>query len=570
VLDRLRRPRLRVRVADGATAERALAGAGTHDVGPVAVDIDPSAGGWRWAVAATAGTVEVSSVAVVWDDDLPPGTAVFRHGYQSWSPSDVARLGVDRDPSATPGTRTLVRATHHADPAVVDDPHELRSELVTVHGRGGDGGGERYRRLGFAGGDRHDGTFRFRPAGAGAVAEVVAEAHLGGAALGEGDRRELHPVTSAEGDDALSLLDGWAAETGAACGARTGAPYQVGWCSWYQWFHDVSEADIRRTLALAADWPFDVFQVDDGYQPAIGDWLATNERFTSPLDELAAAIRAGGRTAGIWMAPFLAAPGSEVARLHPDWLARWHDGSPLVGNVNAAWGGAVHVIDTTRPEVLDHLASVAASLAAAGYRYLKLDFTYAAALPGRFGDPSATPAARVRAGLDAVRRGAGEGVFLLGCGLPLGPGIGAVDGMRIGPDVAPWWEPPAGTPALAGYEGSQPATANAWRATVARAFQHRRLWLNDPDCLMLRTADTRMTPADVRTWADAVAASGGMAIVSDDLALLGAGERALLDEVVATGRAVDDAARTGPAPRLTTAVPVDPPDAAPDAADPLL
>ena len=37
-----------------------------------------------------------------------------------------------------------------------------------------------------------------------------------------------------------------------------------------------------------------------------------------------------------------------------------------------------------------------------------------------------------------------------------------------------------------------------------------------------------------------------MALVSDDLALLGADERALLDEVVAIGREVDAAARRPP------------------------
>jgi hypothetical protein len=30
---------------------------------------------------------------------------------------------------------------------------------------------------------------------------------------------------------------------------------------------------------------------------------------------------------------------------------------------------------------------------------------------------------------------------------------------------------------------------------------HRRLWLNDPDCIMLRTAGTGLTPQEARTWA---------------------------------------------------------------------
>jgi hypothetical protein len=66
---------------------------------------------------------------------------------------------------------------------------------------------------------------------------------------------------------------------------------------------------------------------------------------------------------------------------------------------------------------------------------------------------------------------------------------------------------------------------------------------------MLRTDDTDLTAEQVRAWAVAVGTSGGMAIVSDDLALLGADARRLLDEVLALGRAADDEARTGPPPR---------------------
>jgi alpha-galactosidase len=70
---------------------------------------------------------------------------------------------------------------------------------------------------------------------------------------------------------------------------------------------------------------------------------------------------------------------------------------------------------------------------------------------------------------------------------------------------------------------------------------HRRLWLNDPDCALLRTTETQLTPDQVREWALAVGDSGGMVLVSDDLALLGADEHALLDEVIARGRDADAA-----------------------------
>jgi hypothetical protein len=66
---------------------------------------------------------------------------------------------------------------------------------------------------------------------------------------------------------------------------------------------------------------------------------------------------------------------------------------------------------------------------------------------------------------------------------------------------------------------------------------------------MLRTEDTALGEEQARTWARAVAVSGGLALISDDLALLDRDARRLLDEVLDVGRAVDAAARAGVTPR---------------------
>jgi alpha-galactosidase len=246
-----------------------------------------------------------------------------------------------------------------------------------------------------------------------------------------------------------------------------------------------------------------------------------------------------------------------VARAHPDWLAIHEPtGRPLVGMVNDGWGGAVNTLDPSNPEVLDHLEHVARSLVEAGYPYLKLDFTFAPTMQGGYADRSFTPAQRVRAGFDAVRRGAGDDAFLLGCGAPIGATVGVVDGMRIGADVAPWWHPQPDQYRPPGHLGGEPATVNAWRNTLSRSFMHRQLWLNDPDCLMLRAEKTKLEPEQMRAWALAVGVSGGMALVSDDLALLGPAARARLDEVVALGREADAGAHP---PRCLDLMDADPP-----------
>jgi len=508
-------------------------------------------GRWRWSVAnAGAGAVAVTAVQMRFRLEGPTAPVrVFRNGYQSWSPTGSVTLGEHVDPSRTvtgdPVMDDVVgfaRRVHHADPAVAA-AGEVRSECVTVV-RGAEADAP-CQLVGFLGGATHDGTLRLSALDDGGI-EVIAEAYLGGAVLAPGGVRVLHDVVVDQGPLASPLLEAWAGAVGRAENARVSAPFQVGWCSWYHYFHSLTEDHVRSNLALAGDWPFEVFQVDDGYQAAIGDWLTTNDKFSSGVDRLAADISGAGYTPGIWMAPFLAASDSAVLRDHPQWAAcDAATGEPLMGWWNPDWGGFMGTLDTTSPEVQQHLADTAAALVDMGYDYLKLDFTCVPALDGgRWADPTRTPAERVRAGYEAIRRGAGDDTFILACGAPLGPVVGVVDGMRIGPDVAPSWDR-LDEFAMPGYEDVSPATAMAWRSTLARSFMHRKLWLNDPDCIMLRTRETALSPEAARAWALAVGVSGGMAIVSDDLALLGPAEGAVLDEALALGRASDAAALAG-------------------------
>lgn len=539
---------------EGRTETAPVRGAGSHALGPISVTLGDAGGGVpaSWAVSNPGDApVLLRSVAFRFRlDEVREPLRVLRNGWQSWSGSGVATLGIDRDPSHAGAGIPLARALYHADPAVVAAPDELRSEWVTVLA---DGDARRGPLLvGFEAGTAHDGTIRVRRGERGI--EVVTEAFFGDVVLAPGERRPLHAVIVDDRPEAdagaAARLARWAAEVGRRGDARVAAPYRTGWCSWYHYFHDVTEADVRGNLARAADWPFDVFQLDDGFQPAIGDWLRTNDRFPSGVDGIARAIAAAGREPGLWIAPFLVAPDSALARAHPEWLARAAEGDDLLlGMFNPPWGGGrdgwMYVLDTTQPAVQAHLEAVARDLVAAGYTYLKLDFTYAPALPGRFADPGRSGAERVRAGFAAVRRGAGDATFLLGCGAPLAPALGIVDGMRIGPDVAPAWGLPPERDWLPGYGDAQAATRNAFRNTLVRAFMHRQLWLNDPDCVMLRHTHTDLSAAAAHSWAQTVALSGGMALVSDDLALLDASARRTFEEVVAIGRASDAEAAAG-------------------------
>ncbi|HTF34599.1 MAG TPA: HAD-IB family phosphatase [Myxococcota bacterium] len=355
--------------------------------------------------------------------------------------------------------------------------------------------------------------------------------------------RRTEAVRLALGDDASRLLEEYAEAYGRAAGSRTRAPFQSGWCSWYHFFHGVTEDNLRRNLdALVrsrAELPIEVFQLDDGYQHAIGDWLETNAKFPRGIAPLAAEIQDAGFRPGLWTAPFCVAPDSHLFESHRDWLLRRGD-EIFRGLHHAMWtkDGWIHVLDASRPEVLEHLEDTFRALVEMGWTYQKLDFLYTQAMQADAFDLAVTRAQRLRRGLVAVRKGCGGEAFLLGCGCPLGPAVGVADGMRIGPDVAPAWHvDPSRT--LPGLAGTQPSTRNGVRNTLARAFMHRRLWLNDPDCLMVRESDTKLTRAESQTLAAAIVATGGMVIFSDDVPTLDAKARALVRDALALSREVD-------------------------------
>jgi alpha-galactosidase len=299
-------------------------------------------------------------------------------------------------------------------------------------------------------------------------------------------------------------LEPWADDVAAAMGVGTLRSVPAGWSSWYCYWGQVTERDVLDNVRSIDRLGLDigVVQVDDGHQSQIGDWLTRSRRF-GPLSRLARAVTATGRRAGLWTAPFLVGARSDVARRHPDWL---------VGGAVAAedaWNQQVRVLDVTHPRAAEHLQTVYGSLAEDGFGYHKLDFLYAGALPGRRHHDCA-PIEAYREGLRIIRDAVGAEAVLLGCGAPLLPSIGLVDAMRISPDTGPHFEPEHGDMSQAGIK-------SAIAAGQARAWQHGRFWINDPDCILARPEVEQRD-----RWAEHIAASGGLTVSSDPLDALDA------------------------------------------------
>lgn len=302
-------------------------------------------------------------------------------------------------------------------------------------------------------------------------------------------------------------------------------PLKKGYTTWYNYYGDIYSDIICRDLEALSncDCKTDVFQIDDGYQRAVGDWLDLKNGFYSvlndkraadgldPIDEkngmkpLADMIHKKGMLAGIWLAPFAVTPLSETFRKHQDWLLRDEKGRPCRAGGN--WGG-FYALDIYNEEVRAHLKNVFdVVLNTWGFDLVKLDFLYAAGLVPSHG--------RCRAkmmydAMDLLRECVGD-KLILGCGVPLMPAFGKVDYCRIGPDISLNWH-------KARYDTREGvSTSHAIANSAFRRHLDGRAFGNDPDVFLLRNGNIQMTFKQKTTLAEINKLFGSVLFTSDNV-----------------------------------------------------
>ncbi len=399
--------------------------------------------------------------------NLPrPPQAFYRHGWQSWS------LTAWTAPVPLPDPRPTLFHPMHIDPAYAGEPLPHGSWVGAVRFEDGTTvllgalGLESHVRLN---GDHLEGWYE----------------------SGEGEWLLCVGEESACFQEYVRRLETSFSPPGLRPAPRV-------WCSWYSLYTAISERLLLSILNGLGDLPFDVFQIDDGWQASIGDWEA-NRKFPSGMAALADRIRASGRTAGLWLAPWIAVPSSRLFREHPDWFLRDERGRLVSAGFN--WGEPLYALDLTLPPVQDWLFALMRRVRSWGFDYLKLDFLYAGALPGiRRGSPLSREMA-YREGLRLLRQGMGEDAFLLTCGAPILPSLGLCDAMRVGPDVAGIWE--SDRDAVLLYNHAMPGARNALRTTL------HRLWLSplvhpDPDVVYFSRRENTLTAEHI-SWLHEIA-----------------------------------------------------------------
>ncbi len=242
----------------------------------------------------------------------------------------------------------------------------------------------------------------------------------------------------------------------------------TGWCSWFAYFDNINEEDIKRTADVISEKlkPFGLnyLQIDDGYeQLPIGlpsTWLMPNKKFPSGLKNLADYIKSKGLTPGIWTN--VSFSDSAAAFAHKNLFVQNENGQPAFGN----WIG--YVMDGSNPQTIQQLIKpVYKGLTEDGWQYFKLDALRHLKYEGYnsyadyFTKKKFNRNEAFRNVVKEVRKQIGKENFLLACWGIRPELVGLVDGCRIGND---------------GFSYAGLAQYNSYNNII---------WRNDPDHIEL-------------------------------------------------------------------------------------
>jgi alpha-galactosidase len=311
-----------------------------------------------------------------------------------------------------------------------------------------------------------------------------------------------------------------------------------GWCSWYYdyfWFSGtILERHLEKFSRFKDDLQLNVFVIDANHFLHLGDWLYPDIKFQKGLKHYAAEIKQAGYIPGIWIGPWMVADRSFLFREHKDWLCHNEQGeliefmSPL-GEDNV-WGyrSKMHYcLDTSHPDAIAYLRKVFRTYREWGFRYFKTDFMFWGSMDRFEGgwyheglnkhnliaDKSKRPLikrytpgkTRIEYFIDVmkmIREEIGPDSIWLGCGQPIWASIGLVDCMRISRDVGPRWE-------------AHNSPKELLNDLSLRNFTNHRFYEVDPDCILLRTWETKINEQEATSLALFMGVAQGMIMTSD-------------------------------------------------------
>ncbi|KAI7902159.1 glycoside hydrolase superfamily [Cokeromyces recurvatus] len=287
----------------------------------------------------------------------------------------------------------------------------------------------------------------------------------------------------------------------------------TGWSSWYNHYERVTEGDVMSSLNAFKEhqYPIDVFQIDDGFESQVGDWLEVDKvKFPRGMKALADDIKEQNYIPGIWLAPFAVGFKSKIVKEHPEWLLKYpENGSLVVAGPN--WGG-FYAIDIYHDEARRYLQHVFDQVIDVwGYKLIKLDFLFAAAMIPRLGKSRGEIMwDAMEFVMELVRKRA----MLLGSGVPLPFTWGRLEYSRVSSDASPWWDDSV---LRIAQVRERVSSYNAITSTLNRWPMGSTMFGSDPDVFFIRSNNNKLTKEEKHTLLIVNLVFGQLTLMSDNV-----------------------------------------------------
>jgi alpha-galactosidase len=271
--------------------------------------------------------------------------------------------------------------------------------------------------------------------------------------------------------------------------AKTKEKPAIGWTSWYHYYTKIDEQIILKNLNnfVERKIPIQIFQIDDGWQKAVGDWLNIQPKFKNGMRILANEIKKNNIVAGLWLAPFACEKNSFIYKEKQDWILKNKQGELVKIGYNPEWSGWFYALDFFNAEVRNYVQRVFKTILDDwNFDLVKLDFLYGVASIPQHGKSRSEVMHLV---MQFLRTCVGN-KKILGCGVPLTAAAYQTDFCRIGPDIHLSWEFK-----VLQYLGARErlSTYSAIHNTISRRHLNKIGFINDPDVFILRKEKNKLS-----------------------------------------------------------------------------
>lgn len=287
----------------------------------------------------------------------------------------------------------------------------------------------------------------------------------------------------------------------------------IGWTSWYNYYTKIDEQIILDNLEnfTQNNIPISIFQIDDGWQNAVGDWLNIQPKFKNGMQFIADKIKSKNITAGLWLAPFACEKNSFIFREKQDWVLKDKTGKLIKIGYNPMWSGWFYALDFFNEELRDYLRKVFDTILNEWhFDLVKLDFLYGTASIPQHGKSRGEVMHLV---MNFLRECVGD-KKILGCGVPLSAAQDTTDFCRIGPDIHLSWEFKL-LKLLNARE--RLSTYSAIHNTISRRHLNQLGFINDPDVFILRKEKNNLNFNEQYSLLLANLLFGDLLFTSDDI-----------------------------------------------------